>query len=267
MKLPSRKLLSLILAILLGAGIIFFAWRTVSFQGSTTASGETETDVLTDNGSWRDALKVIPQNSLTRLLGANAGSASSTMATTTTALLGRELLMSYALAQKSIGDTPMTDADAQVIADILAGKVMKDTTVKTYTEKELTLVAVNTASLNTYQKALVAAFDKFSNKNTANELKIVLEAVQQRDAAKLAPLANTVKNLQTLLNTLRAMKVPRDVATLHIFFLDNYTLILSGVTDMQKIVDDPVLGIRGVAKYREGMNAITYLGELMKASR
>lgn len=267
MKLPSRKLLSLILAILLGAGIIFFAWRTVSFQGSTVAPGGTETDILSDNGSWRDALKVIPQDSLTRLLGANAGSASSTMATTTTALLGRELLMSYALAQKSIGDTPMTDADAKAISDILAGKVMKDTTIKTYTEKDLTLVTADTSALTTYQKALAAAFDKFSSKNTTNELKIVLEAVQQRDTTKLAPLAGMVKNLQTLLNTLLAMKVPRDVASLHIFFLDNYTLILSGVTDMQRIVDDPVLGIRGVAKYREGMNAITYLMELMKTGR
>lgn len=267
MKLPSRKLLSLVLAILLGASIIFFAWRTVSFQGNTATHGEIEADVLADNGAWREALKVIPQDSLTRLLGANAGNASSTIATTTTDLLGRELLTSYAIAQKSIGNTPMTDADTKTISDILTGKVMKDTTIKTYTEKDFVLVTTNTASLNTYQKALAGALDNFSRKNTTNELKLVLEAGEQHDATKLAPLAGTVQNLQTLIVALLAMKVPRDVANLHIFFLNNYTLIFSGVTDMQRIVDDPVLGIRGVAKYQKGMNAITRLAELMKTGR
>lgn len=267
MKLPSRRLLFLALAILLGVGIIFFAWRTVSFQDDSLESEGIGTGTLNENGSWREALKVIPQDSLTRLLGANAGNASSTVATTTTDILGRELLTSYALAQKSIGDTPMTDADAKAISDILAGKVMDDTMVKTYTEKDLIIVATNNSSLNTYQKALATALGNFSRKNTADELKIVLDAVEKRDAAKLAPLAGTVKNLQTLVDALLAMKVPRDTAVLHIFFLNNYTLILSGVTDMQRIVDDPALGMRGVAKYQEGMNAITRFAELMKTGR
>lgn len=264
MKLPSRKLLSITIAILLGAGIIFFALKTVSFNGGTATF---EAESADHNGSWRDALKVIPQDSLTRLRGSSVGSASSTMsATTTTDLLGRELLTSYALAQKSIGDTPMTTADATAISNILAGKVMSDVSLKEYSEKDLRIVPTNDPSLATYQKELATIFDSFSRKNTVNELKVVYEAVEKRDAAILAPLASTEKNLQALIDTLLKMKVPQSTTVLHLFFLQNYTLILSGVADMRSIVEDPVLGMRGVAKYRQGMNTITRFVDILNAS-
>lgn len=263
MKLPSRKLLSITIAILLGAGIIFFALKTVSFNGGTATF---EAESADHNGSWRDALKVIPQDSLTRLRGSSVGSSSSTAATTTTDLLGRELLTSYALAQKSIGKTPMTTADATAISNILAGKVMSDVSLKEYSEKDLWIVPTNNSSLSTYQKELATIFDSFSRKNTVNELKVVYEAVEKRDAAILAPLASTEKKLQALIDTLLKMKVPQSTTVLHLFFLQNYTLILSGVADMRSIVEDPVLGMRGVAKYRQGMNTITRFVDILNAS-
>lgn len=263
----SQKSFPILLAILLGIGIILFAWRTVSFTGAGASfeKGD-ETEVSADD-SWRDALKVIPRDSLTRLLGANAGSASSTIgvATTTTDLLGRELLTSYALAQKSLGTTPMTDAQTQAISDILAGKVMTDTDLKQYAGKDIIIIPTSTSTLITYQKELSKALANFSRKNTVNELRAVAEAMDTKDATKLAPLAGTVANLHVLTDTLLAMKAPQTVAGLHLFLIQNYTLVLSGVVDMQSIIDDPVIGLRGIAKYQRGMNMLTGLQELLKA--
>lgn len=265
----SQKSFSILLAVLLGIGIILFAWRTVSFTGTKTSFEKSDDPVAMSDDSWRDALKVIPKDSLTRLLGANAGSASSTLglATTTTDLLGRELLMSYALAQKALGTTPMSDDQTQAISGILAGKVMTDSGLKQYTGKDVIIIPTSTSTLTTYQKELSKALANFSRKNTVNELRVVAEAMDKKDSAKLAPLASSVVNLQALTSSLLAMKTPDKVSALQLFLINNYSLVLSGITDMQKITDDPALGMRGIAKYQKGMNMLSALQELLKAGR
>lgn len=267
MKWPSQKFLSVLLAVLLGASIIFFAWRTVSV---TKNSGQHEAGAASADESWRDALKVIPEDSLRHLLGASAGSASSTAAaeaTTTTDLLGRELLTSYGLAQKAIGGMPMDDDQASTISDILSSKAMADPDLKRYTEKDLTIVPASTSSLFTYQKSLSKAFTDFSRKNTVNEITVVTEAMNANDPAKLLPLKDSARNLSVFVDTLLSMKTPRSMANLQLFFVQNYSLVLSGIADMEQILADPTIGLRGVAKYQKGMNTLKTFVELIRKTK
>lgn len=220
-------------------------------------------------GDWRDALKVIPGDSLyPLLLGARSNiNGSSTLATTTTDRLGRELLASYALAQKTIGNKTMSESDAKALSGILADKAMVDTTIKQYTKKDLKIVPASVSALATYQKELSKLLADFAVKNTLNEVKVVAEAVEKNDNTKLAPLTTTAKSLEKLVNSLLAMKTPETVTEFHLFLIQNYTLIHSGVKDLQQIVDDPVVGMRGIAKYRQGMNALNVLASKLKTAQ
>lgn len=255
-----KKILVLIFSVIVGGGIIFIAWQRVSSNPNKNSTESEKTDLLAQ-GDWRDALKIIPGDSLyPSLLGARAGIVgSTTLATTTTDRLGRELLASYALAQKTIGNQPMNDADTKALSDILADKAMVDATVKQYTKKDLKVVPASGTAFTTYQKALSKLFIDFSSKNTLNEVKVVAEAVEKNDNSKLASLANTASSLQKLVNSLLAIKTPENVVIFHLVLVQNYTLIHSGVVDMQQIVNDPVIGMRGIAKYRQGMNALNVL--------
>lgn len=267
MKLPSQKFLSVLFAVLLGAGIIFFAWRTVSYTGKTSYENGAGGDMLA-NDSWRDALKVIPQDSLTRLVSAQMRTAGAVdFATTSTDVLARELLTSYALAQKSIGATPMSEADTQTISDLLSGKMMADTTLKQYTNKDLIIVQMSTSTFAVYVDKVSRASLEFSHKNTIKELTVVAQAIESKDAQKLAPLKGLVNNLTAYIKSLLAIPVPQEVAPFHLFLIQNHALVLSGIEDMQRIISDPARGLRGMAKYQKGMNMLTSMGDALKGSQ
>lgn len=255
-----KKTLVVILSVIVGGGVIFVAWQNASSTPKKNLTESEKTGQFSQR-DWRDALKVIPGDSLyPSLLGARSGiNSSTTLATTTTDRLGRELLASYALAQKTIGNQPMNDADTKTLSDILADKAMIDTTVKQYSKKDLKVVSASASALTTYQKELSKLLADFSAKNTLNEVKVVAEAVEKNDNTKLAPLTSTVSSLQKLVNSLLAMKTPETITTFHLILVQNYALIHSGVKDMQQIVDDPVVGMRGIAKYRQGMNTLKAL--------
>ena len=262
-----KKILVIIFSVIVGVGVVFIAWQRTFSDSKKNLTGSEKTDVLVQ-GDWMDALKVIPGDSLyPSLLSVRAGSASSTFATTTTDRLGRELLASYALAQKTIGNTIMSEADTKSLSDMLAEKAMVDTTIKKYTEKDLKVVPSSSITLTAYQKELSKLLADFSVKNTLNEVKVIAEAVEKNDSSKLASLKNTVNSLQKLVNSLLAMKTPQTVTVFHLFLVQNYSLILSGVTDMQQIVDDPVIGMRGIAKYRQGMNALSAFVDKLKTTQ
>ncbi|KKT81546.1 MAG: hypothetical protein A3B07_02940 [Candidatus Yonathbacteria bacterium RIFCSPLOWO2_01_FULL_43_27] len=263
-----KKILVLIFSVVVGGGIIFFTWQRVSVNPNKNLADSEKTNSFTQ-GDWRDALKVIPGDSLyPLLLGARSNiNGSSTLATTTTDRLGRELLVSYALAQKTIGNKTMSESDTKTLSGILADKAMVDTTVKQYTKKDLKIVPSSSSALATYQKELSKLLADFSAKNTLNEVKVVAEAVEKNDNSKLVSLTKTASSLQKLLDSLLAVKTPETVTSFHLFLLQNYTLIYSGVVDMQQIVNDPVTGMRGIAKYRQGMNALNMFVDNIKAAQ
>lgn len=262
-----KKTLVIIFSVIVGVGVVFIAWQSTFSDPKKSLTGSEKTDLLAQ-GDWKDALKVIPGDSLySSLLGARAGSASSTFATTTTDRLGRELLVSYALAQKTIGNKTMSESDAKTLSGILADKAMVDTTIKQYTKKDLKNVPSSNSALATYQKELSKLLADFAVKNTLNEVKVVAEAVEKNDNTKLASLTTTAKSLEKLVNSLLVMKTPETVTEFHLFLIQNYTLIHSGVKDMQQIVDDPVVGMRGIAKYRQGMNALNVLVSKLKTAQ
>lgn len=263
-----KKILVLIFSVIVGGIVIFIAWQSVSGTPKKSLTESEKTDQLAQ-GDWRDALKVIPGDSLyPSLLGARGSiTGSTTLATTTTDRLGRELLASYAIAQKTIGNKPMSDTETKTLSGILANKAMVDTTVKQYTEKDLTIVPVGGGALITYQKELSKLLADFSAKNTLNEVKVVAEAVEKNDNTKLVTLTSTVNSLQKLVDSLLAMRTPEAVTAFHLSLVQNYALIHSGVKDMQQIINDPVVGMRGVAKYRQGMNTLKALADKLKTAQ
>ncbi len=259
-----KKFFYLSFATLFGIGVIFFAWKGGSFAGTNISFESSATNGIQTESVWRDSLKVIPQNSFSRLFGSNLGNrdiSHGEESVTATDLLGRELLTSYALAQKSIGK-PMTDTVTQGIAGTLADKVMTNDT-KQYTEKDIVIVPSSEATSALYIQDISRALNLFAQKNTVKELVVVASAMDSGDKSKLAPLSVTITNLNQLIKTLLAVKTPREAVTLHIYIIQSYATILSGIIDMQSIITDPALGMRGITKYKSGMDAIAALNEII----
>ncbi len=249
-----KKIIPIFLAVFFGAGIIFFSVNGGGFFGGKV-SFDTKDGESAQNDSWKGSLKIVPQNSPSKLLGAR-DLETRTVATTTTSLLAYEMLYDYASAQLERGDTPLSDIEAEALAQVLSEKVSSSDAIKQYTDKDFVLVTTSTSTLETYRKEATAILNSFAQQKGADELYLVNLAIYSKDPSKLAPLTTNISNLQKLLKGLLALKVPNQASVFHVSLVQGYANILSGVIDMQQILDDPVRGMRGLAKYINGAGLI-----------
>ncbi len=247
-----KKSIPIFLAILFGAGIIFFSINGGSIFGDKVSFG-TNDDVPTQNDSWKGSLKIVPQDSATKLFSVKGPEIG---ATTTTSLVAHELVVDYATAQINKGVTPLSDTEAEALAQVLSEKVSANDAVKQYTEKDFILVTTSTSTLETYRKETTAILNAFAQKNNVDELPLVYLTIYSEDPSKLAPLTTNIVNLQKLVKDLVALKVPSSMLTFHLSLVQGYTNILSGVIDMQQVLVDSVRGMRGIAKYVNGAGLI-----------
>ncbi len=253
--LQQFKKTSIVFALIIGVGIIFFAWKGSVLIGGKASSGNTP---LTDD-SWKNTLQVVPQNLHEKLITAETRGEGGNATTTATNLLGRDIFASYVIAQSGAPTTEMSDADAEVIAQRLTKGALEDTTIKQYTEKDILIIGLTPATFEKYEKELSQALNTFTQKNTVNELEIVMAAINSKDGAELVQLNTTVTGLQALIRSLLSIKTPQELSGFHLLLIQQYALLLSGVIDMQQIVADPALGMRGVLKYNQGMNTLLTL--------
>lgn len=247
-----KKVSSIILALGVGVLIIVIASKADSlFQSKTTPQNERVSDT-----SWKEGLSVIPNKSGTVILGDKKGITAGSEATTTTDRIAREMLVSYALTQTENATTTLSDEDAQVIAEMLAEKALTDTEIPSYTEKNIAIIESTPQTIETYKKSVAATLDTFAKQNTVNELRVVAQALDTNNPNTLTPLTKVIPLYQELVRTLLATKTPKTFTPFHLTLLQNYGVMLSGVIDMQHILNDPLRGIRGVAKYRGAGEAL-----------
>lgn len=250
--MPSRlkKNIMIILATLFGVTIIFFAQgENKVFWSKTT----TTTDQPVVGDVWRDTLAVVPQHSSGVLLDTEYTRSG---ATTTTNFIANEVVANYAHTQVSKGAIPLDDTDVQGIVQTISEKTRTVDSIKQYNEQDLVIIPSSTSTRATYQKDITDALNTFAQRNKTSELVSVAQALDNKDASKLAPLADNIANYETLVRTLRALSVPRTALTFHLSLLQGYANILAGIIDMQEILADPVRGMRGIAKYNNGAGLI-----------
>ncbi len=245
-----KKFNKTFLAVLFGAGIIFFSLTDWSLFGGKVSPN------TKDGTSARD-----DSRSATKLLGSKGGEIATT---TTTSFLARQLLTDYTTAQINKGVEPLSNSETEALAQMLSKKTKAGDTVKQYTEKDLVVVKASASTLETYKKEMTATLNIFTQKNDVDELSVVALAMDTKDQSKLAPLSTNIINLEKLVKDLLVLKVPSSVLSFHISMVQGYTNILSGVVDMQQIIVDPVRGLRGIAKYNNGMGLIDRAIVLLK---
>ncbi len=252
MPLQFKKIIPIFLAVLFGAGIIFFSINGGAIFGDKD-SFNTKDEVPEQNDSWKGSLQIVPQDSATKLFSTKR---SEIGATTTTSLVVHEMLVDYATAQINKGDTSFSPAETEALAKVLSKKVSTDDVVKQYTEKDFVLTTTSTSTLEIYRKEATAVLNAFAQKNNVDEMYLVNLAIYNEDPSKLTQLTKNITDLQKLVSELLALKVPDKVSVFHLFLVQGYANILSGVIDMQQVLDDPVRGTRGIAKYVNGVGLI-----------
>ena len=243
-----KKILSVTLALIVGFGIIFFAWKSTAPAGNKVSF-----EPAISGDSWKGSLLAVPQTSSIKNLEQNVAGAE---ATTTTDIIARELLVSYALAQQNMSTTTLSDAEAQALAQMLVEKIKLPQGV-VYSTKNLVMSSDNSdSSFAAYAKRVGDIMQAFSTAHKTNELAIVANAITTKDEAELRGLAIIITEYRGLQKSLLAVSTPSLVAPLHLRLVQSYSNIEAAIIGMQKIISDPVIGLAAFTQYKKESNIL-----------
>lgn len=246
-----KKIFSVFIAILIGGGIVFFAWRA-------TGAPQTKGSAL-NTGNWKNSLSVVPQSpqAKTSNLIKNTIESSTTEATTTTDIISRKLLLEYVYSQKGAATTTLDDVAVKNIAARLAGEVVVPKR-KQYTLSDLNINTENTpASYALYSNTTNTLIkEHLATEKTENELVLVDRAIKNNDGASLEMLTQKSARYENLLKKLLSLETPSSLAPIHLHLIQSYETLRSATLGLQKILIDPVMGIVAIEEYRSGIDAL-----------
>lgn len=245
-----KKIFSVAIALVVGLGIVFFAWR-----GMISTNSKVSFEPTVNSDAWKDSLRTI-SSSNPAIKPSVAQNEQWKEATSTSDIIARELLTNYILLQQSRATTTLSDTDAQAFAQTLIEKIKLPLGV-TYTIKNLVVSSDNSsAAIVAYIKRVGEIMQTFSSARKTNEVTIFAEALTTKDVEKLERLTIIIKEYKNLQKTLIAVSTPSTLAPLHLRLLQSYANIETAITSMQKILSDPMLGLVAFTQYKKELNVL-----------
>lgn len=242
----SKKIFSVLFAILIGAGIIFFAWRGGNISYTSDAQKN-------ESGDWKNTLGVIPEDSpLLKTTNSGFGEWDRAGASTTADIVAHELLFDYALTQKNMATTTMSDAEAQVIAQNLVSKIELKK-AKQYTRGDLNLSSDNSVPATAqYVDSVSGLTQAFASSQAKNDIAVVFTVPNATNAAgRLSAISRDIARYEKIISGLVALKTPSLLATPHLHLVQKYANLKANIEPMAEIFTDPLKGLAGLAQYRE----------------
>jgi len=248
-----KKTFFVFLSLVLGGIVIFGAAK----MGKVfPASDEPKSE------EWKSNLSVIPgDDSIARVTKGQIDEKAS-MATTTTDLIARRLVLEYMLTQKKSATSTMSETDITNIAHILASEV-KLPEKREYKLSDLNISKDNSADAKlAYRNAFAAlAIEHAESEKKENELTILVTAMETKDATVLVKLKGKADFYQQFVNKILAMKTPSSAAPIHLHFLQTYETLRVATVGLQSMLVDPVIGNAALAEYKNGLNELPAVGK------
>lgn len=241
-----KKIFSVLFAILIGIGIIFFAWR-----GNTVT--HTEDIEIADDGSWKKGLSVVPQTDLLKTLSSSQWSDVVNNATTTSDIVSRDLLINYVLAQKlNMSTTTISDSDAKAIAQNAASKISLPK-ARQYTEKDLFISGDNSpTALVEYSKTVDAILQEFAKSQTKNDIEVAFALPNVvGETKRLSDIDQNISHYDKLIKGLLSTKTPSALSVAHLHLIQKYSNIKNMIKPMSEIFSDQLVGLSALSSYRQ----------------
>ncbi len=255
--LPSTKLITIVLALALSAGLVFAA---DAFTRRPTYNPNVGVDNTTSDtaSNWEASLYAI-----------QAANASSTFAApdpnfvnnllqaaqspNVTDTLGRTLLinLSNAKSQGLGDDIPTQD---QIIAAAAEQLKAQQASATLYGASDLTIVESTDTSLHTYGNKVMIALNAHPEASERATLLAVDYAVEAGDKTQAANLAKIGAAYIAAGKDLLKIPVPQTLAPLHLQAVNDLIRTGSTFTDMQTISSDPVRGLVALQAYETLMD-------------
>lgn len=248
-----KKIFSVLIAVLAGAGIIFFAWKSGRINTAEKTTPDTD---------WSKSLEIIPQTFDVKTISATREKQGDTGATTTTDIVARELLMSYAITQSGTATTTLSDAEINAVAQTTASKIVLPQ-AKEYSEKDLIISKDNSGtSIALYLKEVARLTQNFASAQTKNDIVVAFaDPKKTPSSTRSADIAQNIKNYEVLIKGFLNTKVPSGLITPHLHLVQKYANIQTMIKPMSEIFTDPLTGLTALTQYREEISGFDLLSK------
>lgn len=252
----SKKILSITIALLLGAGIIFFAWKSGTIGGIT---------FLKDTTTKRDpsSLSVLSQPITTKRtlsIWRNSGVARDLSSDNTTDTLAYELITNYAKIQKTGTTTTMTSAQIDAQAQLLAEKA-KLPPPPQYQLKNLNISTDNSAAaFAVYGKTINSLILAFIASQTNGDLAIAFAGPSTKsEMVRQKELTENISHYEILKRGLLATKAPSSLGLLQLSLIQTYSNMQNALETMVDIFKDPMRGLGALTQYQNAVENLTVI--------
>lgn len=249
-----KKIFSVLFAVLIGASIIFFAWKgsTATYEGGVSG-----------NNLWQNTLSVITQSTPLKTINTSSSMLADYDATSTMDIVSRELLTNYILAQRSnMSTTTLSDSDAMIIAQTAVSKIQMPQAVQ-FTISELNISNENSAaSLATYMKNVGRLTQEFTTSQTKNDIEVAFTIPSAADDQKrVEDVKQNISHYKKLIEGLLATKTPSILTQPHLHLVQKYANIQASIIPMADIFTDPIRGLAALTQYRKEVDEFTLLSK------
>jgi type II secretory pathway pseudopilin PulG len=208
---------------------------------------------IVSEGNWQKALSdAFGTSSAWRDSTTNSTSATAEATLTPTDMFSEDLFSKYASYQQAGAD--LTDPDTQ---QQLIGQVMADGTYipspKTYDISDIKISSdSSTDAVITYSTNLQTIFEKDLGPRHQDELTIVQTSLDNDDPSILKQLDPTIASYTLLLKDLLAMRVPTNMADMHINLVNPLSELLFADQGFTQTYTDGLTSIQGLSEYKNG---------------
>ena len=255
----SKKIFSLVLAVLVSGGIIFSAFNYNKFSNKKTIAEE---QVLSSE-DWLNSLKIITTSATSTIATVERGLMGVDTATSTTEKIGRDLLMEYALSQNSKSGSGISNLEVESITNTLIAKA-QTATPNPYTIKDIRITTDSSQSFAIYSEALNPLLTNFYKGYVMNESVFVAKALADRDPTALAPLAPRIERYKKLETDLIALKAPKSISQEHFELLHAYASARIAIEGMYNLFSDPIQGLNALSQYNLALKELLTISEKYK---
>ncbi len=265
--LPSAQFMVIVGSLLVAGGTVAAAQYYIRSQNAPSALMTAQTEAVKQ--AWEESLADIQAQSGIGLPDAPDPNAvnnliSQAQGSNLTDSIGRGILarLTTAGVQGLGSDAPTQDS---IIA---AASQQINASSNTSAVPSITTVDPTQDTLRAYGNNVMLALGRHTKANSNDTLGIIAKATDTRTNAPLAGLVAIGQEYAALARDLAGVPVPKTIAPLHQSVVANISSIAAIFPNLQKVVDDPVLGLTAVQGYQELMaetgSVLTNIAETLK---
>ena len=144
---------------------------------------------------------------------------------------------------KSINESLGKNAIAVNLADI-------------YTQSMLKIKDDSEASIKNYDDALNSLIKKYSNSNIGDELTMIIQGLQNKDASALYAASTIGEAYRSFGKDMMNIPVPKSLAETHLSAVNNYEKVGQSIIGLSQMLNDPMLAMKGLINYKNYSDAL-----------